>query len=80
MSILPAALFDFDFFEPLPIQIEVSDAPLTSDAGLFMSEPCRIPWLQLQVTNYFNIFHYSFVNCFLWQSFLIKHILKFDIY
>src|SRR5215212_601546 len=34
MSILPAALFDFDFFEPLPIQIEVSDAPLTSDAGL----------------------------------------------
>ena len=34
MSILPAALFDFDFFEPLPIQIELSDAPLTSDAGL----------------------------------------------
>jgi hypothetical protein len=28
------ALFAFDFFEPLPIQIEVSDAPLTSDAGL----------------------------------------------
>jgi hypothetical protein len=34
IGILPAALFDFDFFEPLPIQIEVSDAPLTSDAGL----------------------------------------------
>ena len=34
MSILPAAMFDLDFFEPLPIQIEVSDAPLTSDAGL----------------------------------------------
>ena len=34
MSILPAALFDFDFFKPLPIQIEVSEAPLTSDAGL----------------------------------------------
>src|SRR3954454_10072161 len=34
MSILPAGLFDFDFFEPLPIQVEVSDAPLTSDAGL----------------------------------------------
>src|SRR3954453_22934984 len=33
MSILPAALFEFDFFEPLPIQVEVSDAPLTSDAG-----------------------------------------------
>jgi hypothetical protein len=30
----PAALFAFDFFEPLPIQIQVSDAPLTSDAGL----------------------------------------------
>ena len=30
----PAARFAFDFFEPLPIQIEVSDAPLTSDAGL----------------------------------------------
>jgi len=28
------SLFDFDFYEPLPIQIEVSDAPLTSDAGL----------------------------------------------
>lgn len=24
----------FDFYEPLPLQIEVSDAPLTSDAGL----------------------------------------------
>src|SRR4051794_19821331 len=34
MSIPPAALLDFDFFAPLPIQIEVSDAPLTSDAGL----------------------------------------------
>src|SRR2546423_5766768 len=34
MSIFPAALFAFDFFEPLPIQIEVSEAPLTSDAGL----------------------------------------------
>src|SRR5215212_2402960 len=34
MSILPGALFEFDFYEPLPIQIEVSDAPLTSDAGL----------------------------------------------
>jgi hypothetical protein len=30
----PAARFAFDFFEPLPIHIEVSDAPLTSDAGL----------------------------------------------
>ena len=29
-----ASLFDLDFYEPLPIQIEVSDAPLTSDAGL----------------------------------------------
>ena len=28
------ALFDLDFFKPLPIQIEVSDTPLTSDAGL----------------------------------------------
>ena len=26
--------FQLDFYEPLPIQIEVSDAPLTSDAGL----------------------------------------------
>jgi Transposase DDE domain group 1 len=34
MSLQDASLFDFDFFEPLPIQIEVSDAPLTSDAGL----------------------------------------------
>src|SRR3954451_4119131 len=34
MSIPPAGLFPFDFFEPLPIQIEVSKPPLTSDAGL----------------------------------------------
>lgn len=34
MSLQTASLFDFDFFEPLPIRIEVSDAPLTSDAGL----------------------------------------------
>jgi hypothetical protein len=27
-------LSDFDFYEPLPIRVEVSDAPLTSDAGL----------------------------------------------
>jgi hypothetical protein len=34
MSVQDASLFDFDFFEPLPLQIEVSNAPLTSDAGL----------------------------------------------
>jgi hypothetical protein len=34
LSRRPAARFAFDFFEPLPIQIEVSDAPLTSEAGL----------------------------------------------
>ena len=34
MCAASAALFPFDFFEPLPIQVEVSDAPLTSDAGL----------------------------------------------
>ena len=34
MSIPPAGLLAFDFFQSLPIQIEVSEAPLTSDAGL----------------------------------------------
>src|SRR5262249_30202159 len=34
VSFQPATLFTFDFFQPLPIQIQVSDAPLTSDAGL----------------------------------------------
>jgi hypothetical protein len=34
VSLQSASLFDLDFFDPLPIQIEVSDAPLTSDAGL----------------------------------------------
>ena len=34
MSLQTASLFDLDFFASLPIQIEVSDAPLTSDAGL----------------------------------------------
>ena len=29
-----ASLFAFDFYNPLPIRVEVSDAPLTSDAGL----------------------------------------------
>jgi hypothetical protein len=34
VSLQTASLFDFDFFEPLPIQMEISAAPLTSDAGL----------------------------------------------
>lgn len=34
MSIQPVSLFDLDFFPPLPIHVETSDAPLTSDAGL----------------------------------------------
>ena len=34
MSVHTASLFDFDFLPGLPIQVEVSDAPLTSDAGL----------------------------------------------
>ena len=34
MRLPSASLFDFDFFERLPIQIEVSDSPLTFDAGL----------------------------------------------
>ena len=34
MRIPPAARFAFDFFAALPVQVEVSDAPLTSDAGL----------------------------------------------
>lgn len=34
MSLQGASLFGFDFFEPLPIQIEISNAPLSSDAGL----------------------------------------------
>lgn len=36
MSLQPAPLFDLDFFAPKPIQIELSDAPLTSDAGLLL--------------------------------------------
>lgn len=34
MSLQSASLFDLDFFGSLPIHIEVSDAPLSSDAGL----------------------------------------------
>ena len=34
MTIQPATPLCFDFFEPLPIVIETSNAPLTSDAGL----------------------------------------------
>lgn len=34
MSIQPASLLPLDFFGPLPIHVETSDAPLTSDAGL----------------------------------------------
>lgn len=36
MSLQTARLFDLDFFAPRPIQIELSDAPLTSDAGLLL--------------------------------------------
>ena len=34
MSLQAASLFDLDFFARLPIQVEVSNDPLTSDAGL----------------------------------------------
>jgi hypothetical protein len=35
VKILPSgSLFHFDFYEPLPVQVEVPDAPLTPDAGL----------------------------------------------
>src|SRR5207247_657875 len=34
VSLQSASLFDLDFFAPLPIHIEISDAPLSSDAGL----------------------------------------------
>ena len=34
MNRQPAGQFAFDFFKPLPIQIQVADTPLTSDAGL----------------------------------------------
>ena len=34
MSIQSATLFDLDFLGFLPIQVELSEAPLTSDAGL----------------------------------------------
>jgi len=36
VSLQPAPLLDLDFFPPRPIQIEVSDAPLTSDTGLLL--------------------------------------------
>ena len=34
MNSQSATLLQFDFFQPLPIQVQVADAPLTSDAGL----------------------------------------------
>jgi hypothetical protein len=34
MSIQPAPQLHFDFFEPLPVVVEVNAAPLSSDAGL----------------------------------------------
>ena len=35
MKIPPSvSLFHFDFYEPLPIQVAMPDAPLTPDAGL----------------------------------------------
>ena len=34
MSLQGAALFDLDFFGSLPVVVESSEAPLTSDAGL----------------------------------------------
>jgi hypothetical protein len=42
-----ASLFEFDFFEPLPIQIEVSDVPLTSDAGLLPLRPFDERWARV---------------------------------
>jgi hypothetical protein len=34
MILQPAALFAFNFFEPLPIRVGMFDVPLLSDAGL----------------------------------------------
>ena len=34
MSIQAASLFELDFLEPLPIVVEVSEASMSSDAGL----------------------------------------------
>jgi hypothetical protein len=35
MNVPPSvSLFHFDYYEPMPIHVEVSNAPLTSDAGL----------------------------------------------
>jgi hypothetical protein len=34
VNLQSAARFQFDFFQSLPIQIQVFDEPLTSDAGL----------------------------------------------
>jgi hypothetical protein len=48
----PVAPFAFDFFEPLPIRIEVFDAPLSSDAGLL---PLRQFDQRIGVTSQFNI-------------------------
>jgi DDE family transposase len=45
------SLFDYDFFEELPIQIEVSEAPLTSDAGLL---PLRQFDSRIGLTSQFN--------------------------
>jgi hypothetical protein len=50
MSLPRAALFAFDFFDPLHIQAEVSDAPLTSDAVLL---PLRQFDERIGLTNQF---------------------------
>lgn len=34
MNLHPVPLFSFDFLSSRPVEIEVSSAPLTSDAGL----------------------------------------------
>jgi len=47
---LQAALFKLDFFGPLPIHIEASDAPLASDAGLL---PQRQVDERIGLTKYF---------------------------
>ena len=47
----PAALFEFDFFEPLPIQIEVSESPFTANprpkvAVQFGEQGADLGWLR----------------------------------
>ena len=75
MSLHSVPLFSFDFFPCRPIEIEVSSAPLTSDAGLL---PIRQLDDYIKLTEQFAAALYDRRDPNLTQQSLLRRLAKID--